>query len=905
MPLASFTANSRAFVRTLNVLLKYARMYGTEHARTARQFDSAWGELAEAIQAAEGDSGLLLGATGSQLLLDGVPLETTPAERSFADLLSTSGVASVAFGKETEREDFAKFVQAFIEPGAGKAGTLAERLHTLLGKGATTRIRVNEIRFVVEDAAYAEARFAAEITAASLGADAELMKEWFRSPQKMIQLIAAAEGASRGGVPGGSRGPHSAYGTESEPGSAPVTRWIDIDEQPDPSAAVEVPVREKGADGSPTLSEKDMMGLLRLLSDFGEASQERTYQLDAQTWRQKFGTLGPTAQITLRQGLSAIAASAPGARMDEAALMKLAEDLAIRFALDRFQRGEVRVNAVREMLGKMNGEMETLRKLLKSREDKLASAGVNVESHGDILDRQFWAGVPESGKRTVLLSSEAWCIPPRNVQQYVEDLMNRGEADTAGDILVQYATCVGNEDAEARRRVAIGLGQLAEAFSRSADERIRKALTVIGKQMGEERDPELQTLLGAAFVRLSNEASARRYFPSMQQALQSLAALETSRPSWVQTLRPRIGVENRIPDFIDEAVRSEQIPDGLIGVLQTAPRQSVELMMAQLPRTVRPLHRDRLVELASAMGGACTAYLRFVLQSETPGKAVNAIGLLSRLDPVSLDELLPARLADGGRSVHDAAVMQITMGGASQMGRLLANILDQLDPSAAPLAIDEMGMSGDEDLAPLLLRVAEGELASLNSEYLRVKAIEALGRLRAAPGIPMMRKFLSERKLLGWAHPSEIRLACAQSLAKLDPEWLQNYLPKSGLDAAALAMTALDPVGGKEFIRHRRYRRVQLPNTVPVTVTTRRGKATLDANVLSLEGGLLSGELQFSAGTHADMKISVGLRSINLQAVVRFVRSRQAGFETVGMNLEDRAKLRRLLLSVPQSPTDS
>ena len=89
---------------------------------------------------------------------------------------------------------------------------------------------------------------------------------------------------------------------------------------------------------------------------------------------------------------------------------------------------------------------------------------MHIESHGDILDRQFWAGVPESGKRTVLLSSEAWCIPPRNVQQYVEDLMNRGEADTAGDILVQYATCVGNEDAEARRRVAIGLGQLAEAF---------------------------------------------------------------------------------------------------------------------------------------------------------------------------------------------------------------------------------------------------------------------------------------------------------------------------------------------------------------------------------------------------------------------------------------------------------
>ena len=46
----------------------------------------------------------------------------------------------------------------------------------------------------------------------------------------------------------------------------------------------------------------------------------------------------------------------------------------------------------------------------------------------------------------------------------------------------------------------------------------------------------------------------------------------------------------------------------------------------------------------------------------------------------------------------------------------------------------------------------------------------------------------------------------------------------------------------------------------------------------------------------------MGLRSINLQAVVRFVRSRQAGFEAVGMGLEDRAKLRRLLLSAFENP---
>jgi hypothetical protein len=67
---------------------------------------------------------------------------------------------------------------------------------------------------------------------------------------------------------------------------------------------------------------------------------------------------------------------------------------------------------------------------------------------------------------------------------------------------------------------------------------------------------------------------------------------------------------------------------------------------------------------------------------------------------------------------------------------------------------------------------------------------------------------------------------------------------------------------------------------------------------LSLDGGLLNGELQFPVGTEATVKIPAGLRSITMQAVVRFVRSQQAGFELVGMGLEDRAKLRRLLVSL-------
>ncbi|MGC1545215.1 MAG: hypothetical protein WA772_12830, partial [Candidatus Acidiferrales bacterium] len=144
--------NARAFVRSLNVLLKYARLYGLEHTRSAGQLDSAWTELQAAVEAA-GHGGLLLGASGSQLLLDGVPLESSPAERSFADLLNAAGVASIGFLPRVERSEFANLVKCFMETGP-KAGTLSERLEAYFGNRNNCGIRVNEIRFVAEDAGF-------------------------------------------------------------------------------------------------------------------------------------------------------------------------------------------------------------------------------------------------------------------------------------------------------------------------------------------------------------------------------------------------------------------------------------------------------------------------------------------------------------------------------------------------------------------------------------------------------------------------------------------------------------------------------------------------------------------------------------------------------------------------------
>src|SRR5579862_9455901 len=138
------TAAGRAFVRSLNILLKFARLYGFDHARTTEQLATAWEELRAAIP--EGmEGGMLLGATGSQLLLDGVPLEGTPAEKQFAQLLSAAGLASVQFTNQVTEGELARFVHAF-PTGKAKPSELAAQLKEAIA--GAQGIRVNEVCFV-------------------------------------------------------------------------------------------------------------------------------------------------------------------------------------------------------------------------------------------------------------------------------------------------------------------------------------------------------------------------------------------------------------------------------------------------------------------------------------------------------------------------------------------------------------------------------------------------------------------------------------------------------------------------------------------------------------------------------------------------------------------------------------
>src|ERR1700728_2261827 len=144
---------ARAFVRSLNILLKFARMYDFGHPRTARQYDTAWSELQVAL-GKDDDSGMLLAVSGDQLLLDGTPLDSAAAEKSFARMLSTAGIASIHFSPKVTQASLARFVRGFPTSSNTKPTQLADQLKAALE--GDPHVHVNEVCFVPADSAVAK-----------------------------------------------------------------------------------------------------------------------------------------------------------------------------------------------------------------------------------------------------------------------------------------------------------------------------------------------------------------------------------------------------------------------------------------------------------------------------------------------------------------------------------------------------------------------------------------------------------------------------------------------------------------------------------------------------------------------------------------------------------------------------
>jgi hypothetical protein len=300
--------------------VKYVRLYGFGHKRTEGQFEITWNELQQGLPKGA-DGGFLLGVSEHTLLLDGIALETGQAERSFAQLLTTAGLASIHFSNQVTVDDFARLVRAFAL-GGSKAQDVVKQIKDTFGDNKKATIRINEVRFVAADPGTGDITIAAQIAAQTLGPE---FKQWLNDPQKLLQLIAAAEGA------------HSGGGGSGVVGGAPVGSVPTIRTGDGSAPAAEGVAGTVWTGGVVSLQEEEVIQAIRLLTRFGEVGSDPNLQ--PEQLQKELTKTDTNTKLNVQHLLESLAATVPTESTDTPLLIKGAVHMAIRFALELFLKG--------------------------------------------------------------------------------------------------------------------------------------------------------------------------------------------------------------------------------------------------------------------------------------------------------------------------------------------------------------------------------------------------------------------------------------------------------------------------------------------------------------------------------------------------------------------------------------
>jgi hypothetical protein len=252
-------------------------------------------------------------------------------------------------------------------------------------------------------------------------------------------------------------------------------------------------------------------------------------------------------------------------------------------------------------------------------------------------------------------------------------------------------------------------------------------------------------------------------------------------------------------------------------------------------------------------------------------------------------------MKDFPRTSQDRIVRQISASGAPGRCRILLELLDHVDPLIMPLVIDEVGVTSDREALGRLLTIVDGDLPVGSGAFLQVKALEALGRIHAPESINTLKRIVEAKRMFGWQHAQELRVAALQALLQLEPDWAREFAAKSGIDREELALAPLDVLLNSKFVRQRRHTRVRLHKPVTAVSTNLKETCRLEIKTASLSGGIATISRHLAPGTHVQLKLQLGLRNVQATALMRDYRAQDMAFEIVDMSLDERSKYRRLL----------
>lgn len=826
----------RAFVRNLNVVIKQVNLYGLGHKQVAPQLENAWKELRKALNSGK----LMMTGSGDHLLLSGKPINAGSADKSVAQLLTGSGIAGLCFLPELKFEQFGDFVRMVAET---KAQDLLPEFKKQFGSKSSVRLLEFHIRG--DEPVENGMNLAGHIAVAMLGGVPETMDTKPATTNDLLRalvLLDTKDNVSSDGV-----------GIEAA--------LVDRD-----------------------LREEDVTQTIRWLAKLGGKPNDG----DAET--PKMEELPVVAQEALRKALASPATE----QMDpeRPALISLAEQLAVKVALDKYERGEIPLNAVQQMLQRLKQEIAKLQSVVRSHEDTMFRAGISADSESETLDKQFWAGIPAKNKLQVLLSPEGYCVPAKNVVWFVNELLEANDRNTAEKILRNYCALLrGDAPHEAKLKIANGVQILAESYAKVSDRVLQWALAVVASALSRNLRGELGVALSNALAALGRRAGSSGNYSVLCNYFDQLAGLNSLSAEVGERIRAESKFEQSVTRFVGDAVNALEPKPDLIEALRQMPREVANELKNRAASCARREDYRRLTVLSHELGASVVEILKQSAKSEKPEQALLAAGLLTATDTLFVEEILKKRMPGWAPSEQSATIHQIACSGLPDRGVLLTQLFDSFHELILPQAIDEIGISGSADVDKLVEITGRKGKAS---PFVQLKVIEALGNLRAAGAVPLLRHIVLAKSVFKHEHPRETRIVAMQAMLKIDAVRARDTMVRSGLTPDDLQLAPLRP-GAGDWVRQRRYKRIPIDGNVWASITSATGSCNLSLTAMSMGGG--GGTTNSSAQLAPDgvVEMKFGLRRLRARVLLHPIETYTLGFEIASIPLEDRTRLRQFL----------
>jgi PilZ domain len=352
----------------------------------------------------------------------------------------------------------------------------------------------------------------------------------------------------------------------------------------------------------------------------------------------------------------------------------------------------------------------------------------------------------------------------------------------------------------------------------------------------------------------------------------------------------RLVANDRWMLLIDAALANRALDSALPRLLQRDPERLLDRLTLLLTEPRGPEMLPAMARILRAIGIPVLTLLETRLFEARRQRVSAAIKLLAAADPDRLLRGLTRAMASWEWNLQDLAVSELARPANSPSAQstafVFSAILADAHPLVVPMMLDQIGLGQETTAVPMLMEIAAGEHEILRDLFVRIKAIEALGRMRATEAIELLRQLAGHREGLTFVEPGGLRAAAGDALAMMED------LPNSRQVRAAFEPAA-PPLGN--FVVPRRYTRIPLDSPLRAQIGAGQQMNPVRVKTISLGGAYLESNNRLNVGDSIQLEVRSGLRKIHFTAVVRNLGPDGGGVEFVHMKDEDRDRLRKLV----------